>query len=76
MTDESGVNLAMAEASKLFDQNGGAGSGNKQDVVNSAGATMMKLMLKSQLSGMMGTGGGAAGGGGFGSMLSMASKFM
>lgn len=69
--------VAMAEAAKLFDQNGGAGEGNKQDVVNSAGATMMKLLLKSQLSGMMGTGGGAAGGGaGLGNMLSMASKFM
>lgn len=41
--------------------------------VNSAAATVMKLLIKSQLSGAMGTGGGAAGGG-MGQLLSMASK--
>ena len=48
------------------------------DSVNSAAKTMMKLMIKSQLSGAMGTGGGAAaaGGssGGLGQLLGMASK--
>lgn len=48
------IALAMSEASKLFDQSGGAASGNKQDAVNSAGAMIMKFMLKSQMSGMMG----------------------
>lgn len=68
------LGLAMSEASKLFDQSGGAASGGKQDAINSAGATIMKFMLKSQMSGMMGTGGGAAGGGGLGNLVSMASK--
>ena len=60
--------MAMSEASKLFDQSGGASGGNKQDVVNSAGQMMMKMMLKSELSGAMGTGGGASG------LMGMASK--
>jgi hypothetical protein len=46
----------MSEASKLFDQSGGAANGGKQDVVNSAAQTIMKFVLKSQMSGMMGTG--------------------
>jgi len=70
------IGLAMSEASKLFDQSGGAANGGKQDVVNSAAQTIMKFVLKSQMSGMMGTGGGAAGGGGMGNLLSMAAKFM
>ncbi|KAK9897352.1 hypothetical protein P389DRAFT_169113 [Cystobasidium minutum MCA 4210] len=73
------IGMAMSEASKLFDQSGGAANGNKQDVVNSAVQTIMKFVLKSQLSGAMGTGGVATSGGGsggVGNLLSMASKFM
>lgn len=65
--------MAMSEAAKLFDQSGGAANGGKQDVVNSAGQQIMKMLIKSKLSGGMGTGGGAAGGG-MGSLLGMASK--
>jgi len=36
----------------MFDQSGGAASGNKQDAVNSAGQTVMKLLLKNQVSGV------------------------
>ena len=39
----------MSEAAKLFDQSGGAASGDKQDAVTSAGQTMMKLLLKNQV---------------------------
>ncbi|WVQ98042.1 hypothetical protein IAU59_005164 [Kwoniella sp. CBS 9459] len=66
------IGMAMSEAAKLFDQSGGASSGNKQDAVTSAGQVIMKLMLKSQLSGM--TGGGNSGG--LSGLMSMASKFM
>ena len=50
----------MAEASKLFDKSGGAASGNKQDVVNGAAMTVMKLVVQSKFSGMIG--GGNSGG--------------
>ncbi|WVR04614.1 hypothetical protein IAU60_001625 [Kwoniella sp. DSM 27419] len=66
------IGMAMSEAAKLFDQSGGAASGNKQDAVTSAGQTIMKLLLKSQFSGM--TGGGNSGG--LSSLMSMAQKFM
>lgn len=66
------IGMALAEAAKMFDQSGGAASGNKQDAVNSAGATVMKLLIKSQFSGT--TGGGNSGG--LGQLMSMASKFM
>lgn len=50
-----------------------------QDVMNSAAGTLMKLMVQSKMSGLMGTGGGAAtggaaGGGGAGGMLSSESS--
>ena len=54
------MSLAMAEASKLFDNSGGSSHGNKQDAVNSAGMTIMKLMVQSKFSGT--TGGGNSGG--------------
>lgn len=63
--------MAMAEASKLFDKSGGAASGNKQDAVNGAAMTVMKLLVQSKFSG------GAVGGsnsGGLGSLMSMVSK--
>ncbi|GAA5920332.1 hypothetical protein JCM1841_004538 [Sporobolomyces salmonicolor] len=66
------IGQAMSEAAALFDQNGGSAGGDKQTAVNSAAATAMKLLMKSQMSGMIGGGNS----GGLGSMLSMASKFM
>ncbi|WVF69820.1 hypothetical protein IAT40_004599 [Kwoniella sp. CBS 6097] len=66
------IGMAMSEAAKLFDQSGGAATGNKQDAVTSAGQVIMKLLLKSQFSGM--TGGGNSGG--LSGLMSMASKFM
>lgn len=47
----------MAEATKLFDTFGGSAHGNKQDAVNGAGMTIMKLMVQSKLGG----GGGVSG---------------
>ncbi|KAL8277945.1 hypothetical protein RQP46_009577 [Phenoliferia psychrophenolica] len=67
------IGQAMAEAAKLFDQSGGAASGSKEDAVQSAGATMMKLMLKNQVSGMMGGGGSS---GGLSSLMGMAKQFI
>ncbi|KIO31862.1 hypothetical protein M407DRAFT_241617 [Tulasnella calospora MUT 4182] len=65
------LSLAMGEAAKLFNTSGGPSTGGKQDVVNSATKTAMKLLLQSKM-------GGSTGGsqGGLGSLLSMASKFM
>jgi len=54
------IGRAMSEAAKLFDQSGGAASGNKQDAVSSAGGTILKLLLKSKFSGT--TGGANSGG--------------
>ncbi|EJD03593.1 uncharacterized protein FOMMEDRAFT_120741 [Fomitiporia mediterranea MF3/22] len=65
------ISMAMAEASQLFDKSGGTASGGKQDAVNSAGMTVMKLLVQSKFSSM--TGGGNSGG--LGGLLSMASKF-
>ncbi|THH02619.1 hypothetical protein EW026_g318 [Hermanssonia centrifuga] len=62
----------MAEASKLFDSAGGAASGNKQDAVNGAAMTVMKLLVQSKFSGT--TGGGNSGG--LGGLMGLASKFM
>ncbi|KZV80883.1 hypothetical protein EXIGLDRAFT_398871 [Exidia glandulosa HHB12029] len=62
------VALAMGEASKLFDQSGGAASGNKQDAVNGAAMTVVKLLVQSKF------GGGATGGensGGIGALGSL-----
>lgn len=52
--------MAMAEATKLFDSAGGAASGNKQDAVNGAAMTVMKLLVQSKFSAA--TGGGNSGG--------------
>jgi hypothetical protein len=62
--------MAMAEASKLFDKSGGASGGGKQEVVNGAAMTVVKLLVKSKFSG--GTTGGADSGG-LGSLMSMVS---
>ncbi|GFZ47709.1 hypothetical protein JCM24511_05456 [Saitozyma sp. JCM 24511] len=66
------IGMAMSEAAKLFDQSGGAASGSKQDAVSGAGATIMKLMMKSQVSGMM----GGSNSGGLSSLMGLANKFM
>ena len=63
------ISLAMAEASNLFDKSGGSAHGGKQDAINSAGMTIMKLMVQSKLSGA--TGGKDSGG--LGSLMSMVS---
>jgi hypothetical protein len=62
--------MAMGEASKLFDKSGGTSSGNKQDAVNGAAMTVMKLLVQSKM------GGGIMGGGnsgGLGSMMGLVS---
>jgi hypothetical protein len=69
------ISLAMAEASKLFDKSGGAASGNKQDAVNGAAMTVMKLLVQSKFGGSGSTTGGANSGG-LGQLQSLASKFL
>ncbi|KAJ3783120.1 beta-flanking protein [Lentinula aff. detonsa] len=69
------ISMAMAEASKLFDQSGGASSGSKQDAVNGAGMMVMKMLVQSKMSSMMG-GGNSGGLGGMSGMLGLASKFL
>jgi len=63
------VGMAMAEASKLFDQQSGQGnvaSGtDKQSAIASAGKMALSMYMKSQ-----------GGGGGGGGLMSLASKFM
>ena len=58
----------MSEASKLFDKSGGAASGNKQDVVNGAAMSVVKLLVQSKASSYIG--GGNSGGLGLLSMVS------
>ncbi|KIY51280.1 hypothetical protein FISHEDRAFT_37346, partial [Fistulina hepatica ATCC 64428] len=48
------IGLAIKEASSLFDSAGGSASGGKQEVVNGAAMTMMKLVVQSKLSSVMG----------------------
>ncbi|KAF8349662.1 hypothetical protein F5887DRAFT_1069938 [Amanita rubescens] len=67
------ISMAMAEAAKMFDKSGGTASGNKQDAVNGAAMTVMKLLVQSKFSG--GTTGGSDSGG-LGSLMGLASKFM
>lgn len=66
------ISMAMAEATKLFDKSGGAASGNKQDAVNGAAMTVMKLLVQSKFSGAMGGGNS----GGLGGMMSLVSNFL
>ncbi|KIS01754.1 beta-flanking protein [Cryptococcus deuterogattii 2001/935-1] len=66
------MGMAMSEAAKLFDSSGGNIQGNKQDAVTSAGQVIMKMMLKSQVSGMI----GGSNSGGLSGLASMASKFL
>lgn len=68
------IGMAMSEASNLFDSSGGAASGNKQDVINSAGMTVMKLLVQSKFSGMIG-GGNSGGLGGIMSLVRRHHRF-
>ena len=61
------ISMAMAEATKLFDKSGGAASGNKQDAVNGAAMTVMKLLVQSKFSGAVGGGNS----GGLGGLMSL-----
>ena len=61
------ISMAMAEATKLFDKSGGGVSGNKQDAVNGAAMTVMKLLVQSKLSGAVGGGNS----GGLGGLMSL-----
>ncbi|OWZ32981.1 beta-flanking protein [Cryptococcus neoformans c45] len=65
------MGMAMSEAAKLFDSSGGNVQGNKQDAITSAGQVIMKLMLKSQVTGMI----GGSNSGALSGLASMASKF-
>ncbi|KIM70210.1 hypothetical protein SCLCIDRAFT_512871 [Scleroderma citrinum Foug A] len=65
------ISMAMGEASKLFDQNG-ASSGGKQEAVNGAAMTVMKLLVQSKLKSTI----GGSDSGGVGSLMGLASKFM
>ncbi|KAG8716508.1 hypothetical protein FRC08_009362 [Ceratobasidium sp. 394] len=66
------IALAMAEASKLFDSQGSS-SGQKQDAINGAAMTIMKLLVQSKMGDASTTGGGNSGG--LGSLMSLASQF-
>ncbi|CUA69669.1 hypothetical protein RSOLAG22IIIB_04047 [Rhizoctonia solani] len=65
------IALAMSEASKLFESQGSK-SGQKQDAVNGAAMTIMKLLVQSKT----GPGASNAGGNDLGSVFSLASKFL
>jgi hypothetical protein len=67
------ISMAMAEATKLFDKSGGAASGNKQDAVNGAAMTIMKLLVQSKFGGGAATTGGSNSGG-LGGLLSLVSS--
>ncbi|KAH9944236.1 uncharacterized protein BXZ73DRAFT_73803 [Epithele typhae] len=58
----------MARASKFFDKSGGAASGNKQDAVNGAAMTIMKLLVQSKFSGTS----DGSNSGGLGSLMGLA----
>lgn len=64
------IGAAMAQAGQLFDQksNAGAAQGDKQDAMQSAGQAVMKLMLKHQVTSMVGGGGSS----GLSSLMSLA----
>jgi len=65
------IGMAMSEASNLFESAGGGSSGSKQDAVNGAAMTIMKLVVQSKFSSF--TGGGNSGG--MSGLLGLASKF-
>ena len=61
----------MSEASKLFDKSGGAASGNKQDAVNGAAMTVMKLLVQSKASSFM----GGSNSGGMSGLMGLVSRY-
>ena len=61
------ISMAMAEATKMFDQTGG--KGNKQEAVNGAAMTVTKLLVQSKLGGS--PFGGGSNSGGLGGLLSL-----
>lgn len=65
------VGMAMAQASKLWDQKAGQGnvSGDKQSAITSAAEMALKMYMSSKGGGMGGTGGPAE-------LMSLASKFL
>lgn len=67
------ISMAMSEASKLFDSQGSA-SGQKQDAINGAAATIMKMLVQSKMGGASTTGGSNSGG--LGSLMGLASQFL
>jgi len=67
------ISMAMSEASKLFDSQGSA-SGQKQDAINGAVMTVMKMVVQSKMGGAPTTGGGNSGG--LGSLMGLASQFL
>ncbi|KAF8604104.1 hypothetical protein BDV93DRAFT_492812 [Ceratobasidium sp. AG-I] len=67
------IGMAMSEASKLFDTQGSS-SGQKQDAVNGAVMTIMKMVVQSKMGGAPTTGGSNSGG--LGSLMGLASQFL
>ena len=66
------ISLAMAEATKLFDKSGGSAAGGKQDAVNGAAMTVVKLLVQSKLGGgVPTTGPSASSNSGLGGLLSL-----
>ena len=63
------ISMAMAEATKVFDKTGG--KGDKQEAVNGAAVTVMKLLVQSKLGGAPTIGGSNSGG--LGGLLSLVS---
>lgn len=67
------IGMALAEASKLFNKAGGAQGGSEQDVLNSAGSTVMKLLVQNQVQGALSGQGGSQGAA---QLMGLASKFL
>ncbi|KAI9741093.1 MAG: hypothetical protein M1834_002806 [Cirrosporium novae-zelandiae] len=67
------IGMAMAQASKLFDEQSSQGkvspSASKQSAINSAAEMALKMYMKSQ-------GGSSSGGSGMGGLMSIATKFL
>lgn len=65
------VGMAMAQASKMWDEKNGKGeaSGDKQSAINQAAEMAFKMYMKSQGSGSSGTGGPSG-------LMGLASKFL
>jgi len=66
------MGMAMSEAGKLFDSQGGAASGTKQDAMTSAASTVMSMIGQGGAGGLMGGGNS----GGLGMLAGLAGKLM